>query len=241
MTETALKKDEGTALTEKDVKEYLCPTATKKEIYMFLNIANSYGLNPFKREIHFVKYGNQAGQIIVGYEIYLKRAEATGQLDGWRCWMDGKDTAKIIIHRKDRSKPFEWEVDRAEFDKKQSAWKDMPNFMLKKVCIAQGFRLCFPEQLGGIPYIPEEIVSGEVAYEKPLPLREEQPEQETDADKRRKDGAVKCAELYNTLPEDLQKNIKAMWGEFEDMEINDLVECYKAMKIAKEGANGETA
>ena len=33
----------------------------------------------------------------------------------------------------------------------------MPNFMLKKVAIAQGFRLAFPDELGGLPYLAEEL------------------------------------------------------------------------------------
>lgn len=145
-----------------DIKRYIAPTATDKELFMFLNIAKSYGLNPAKREVHFVKYGNNPGQTIVGYESYLKRAEATGKLDGWDCHIEINPTtkkriAKITIHRKDRSKPFTWEVDEDEFNRQQSTWKAMPNFMLKKVCIAQGFRLCFPDEVGGMPYIPEEL------------------------------------------------------------------------------------
>ena len=41
-------------------------------------------------------------------------------------------------------------------------WKEKPITMIKKVAIAQGFRLCFPEELGGLPYTAEEITSGEV-------------------------------------------------------------------------------
>ena len=29
--------------------------------------------------------------------------------------------------------------------------------MIKKVAMSQGFRLCFPDELGGIPYTQEEI------------------------------------------------------------------------------------
>jgi hypothetical protein len=36
----------------------------------------------------------------------------------------------------------------------------MPAFMLKKVAMAQGFRLCFPDEMGGLPYLPEEINLG---------------------------------------------------------------------------------
>ena len=153
----AVKED---TITATDVKKYIAQNATDKELYMFMGICKSYGLNPLKREIHFVKYGNAAASIIVGYEIYLKRAERTGKLDGWKRWIE-KDNigekAIIEIKRKDQSIPIRWEVYRSEFDKQQSTWKAMPTFMLKKVAIAQGFRLAFPDDLGGMPYIPEEL------------------------------------------------------------------------------------
>jgi hypothetical protein len=65
--------------------------------------------------------------------------------------------AVIEIKRKDFSEPFRWEVYRNEFDKGQANWKTMGTFMLKKVAISQGFRLAFPDELGGMPYIPEEM------------------------------------------------------------------------------------
>jgi len=150
-------------LSKEDVKQYIAPNATDTELYFFMNIAQSYGLNPFKREIHFVKYGNQPGQTIVGYETYIKRAERTGLLDGWSVWVDKDNVGEkaiIEIHRKDRSHPFQWEVYRKEFDKQQSTWKAMPYFMLKKVAMSQGFRLAFPEEVGGMPYTPDEINAG---------------------------------------------------------------------------------
>ena len=156
--ENAVAIKEEMALSIDDVKKFIAPNATDKEPFMFMGIAKSYGLNPLKREIHFVKYGSAPASIIVGYEIYLKRAERTGKLDGWKCWIEG-DKAIIEIKRKDQSIPIKWEVDRKEFDKQQSTWKAMPNFMLKKVAIAQGFRLAFPDELGGLPYLAEELPS----------------------------------------------------------------------------------
>jgi len=148
-------------ITMDDIKKYIAPKATDKELFMFMGISKSYGLNPFKREIHFVKYGDNPASIIVGYEQYLKRADRTGKLDGWSCWIEdsGKPTEKAVIEirRKDQANPIKWEVFRKEFDKNQSTWKSMPTFMLKKVAIAQGFRLAFPDELGGMPYIPEEM------------------------------------------------------------------------------------
>ena len=154
--ENAVAVKEKSEIAVEDVKRFIAPNASDKELFMFMGIAKSFGLNPLKREIHFVKYGNAPASIIVGYEIYLKRAERTGKLDGWKCWIEG-DKAVIEIKRKDQSIPIKWEVDRKEFDKQQSTWKAMPNFMLKKVAIAQGFRLAFPDELGGLPYLAEEL------------------------------------------------------------------------------------
>lgn len=154
-------KKEEPMLSVADVKKFIAPNASEKELFMFMNIAKSYGLNPFKREIHFVKYGTNPASVIVGYESYIKRAEQTGKLDGWKVWIAdmGKpeERAIIEIRRKDFSQPFVWEVYRKEFDSKQANWNRMPSFMLKKVAIAQGFRLAFPSEIGGMPYIPEEL------------------------------------------------------------------------------------
>jgi len=148
-------------LDAETIRKYICATANDREIFLFLNISASYGLNPFKREIHLIKYKDPtiAANIVVGYEVYLKRAEDTHQLEWWRAEasLDGK-TAFCEIKRKDWTQSFMWIVERAEFDKGQASWVKMPRFMLKKVAIAQAFRLMFPKELGGIPYTSEEIV-----------------------------------------------------------------------------------
>lgn len=145
-------------ITEADITKYLCPTATEKEVYMALNIIRSFQLNPFKREVFIIKYGTSPAQVVVGYETYLKRAERTGRLNGFKVELS-EDGQKAIctIHRKDWTEPFVWETDKKEFDKNQSTWKTMGNFMLKKVCMAQAFRIAFPDEMGGLPYLKEEV------------------------------------------------------------------------------------
>jgi phage recombination protein Bet len=144
-------------------------TAAQKDLC--IKTALSWGLNPLKREIHFVAYQGQEPKIVVGYDVYIKRAERTAKLDGWKAWVEGsgKDlVAKIIIYRKDWSRPFEHEVyydEAVQTNYKgevNATWKKMPKFMLKKVVIGQGFRLCFPEEFGGMPYMAEEIGLDEV-------------------------------------------------------------------------------
>lgn len=145
-------------ITREDIRKHFCPLATDQEVALGLAIVKSLSLNPFLREVHFIKYSAKDKMaIVVGYEVYLKRAERTGKLDGWTAGINtAENYAWVKIYRKDWKEPFEWTVNLAEFNKKQSTWNQIPSFMGRKVAIAQGFRLCFPDELGGLPYTQEE-------------------------------------------------------------------------------------
>jgi len=159
-----MKKGEGVVEDfEKIAREYLSLVGQRvpRELAVqFLQICQAFKLNPFKREIYLIPYGNQAN-IIVGYEVYLKRAERSGKLAGWKVWIekdrDGEVKACIRIKRKDWEEPFEHEVYMREYKRDTQIWREKPYTMLKKVAIAQGFRLAFPEELGGIPYTQDEV------------------------------------------------------------------------------------
>lgn len=145
---------------------------SKSEVQQFVEIAQAYGLNPFKREIYVSKFGNNFS-IIVGFETYLKRAERSGKLAGWSVTTTGKinwssiresDMVAIItIHRKDWTEPFVHSVHFSEYVQLKGDgtpnkfWKEKGITMIKKVAMAQGFRLCFPDENGGLPYTSEEI------------------------------------------------------------------------------------
>lgn len=150
------------------VKSYLCAGATKEEIVLFLNQCQMFQLNPFKREIYLIKYGSYPAQIVVGYETYLKRAERSKQWDGMESGIKGSLKKRDLvawakIYRKDWKRPLYHEVDYDEFVKKTKEnevtrfWEKMPKTMLKKVAISQAFRLAFPDEMAGMPYIVEEI------------------------------------------------------------------------------------
>lgn len=55
------------------IRTSLCPTATDSEFLLFVHKAASYGLDPFKNEIFFIKYGQQA-RIQFAAEAYLSKA-----------------------------------------------------------------------------------------------------------------------------------------------------------------------
>lgn len=170
MDDKKLTVIEGGALAlvmdyEKIALEYLESMGMNKlkkgDQIKFLKLCQVFQLNPFLREIYAIPFGNKFN-IIVGYEVYLKRAESSGKLDGWRRWYegtieDGNLKGCIEISRKDWTKPFYHEVDFEEYDLANSIWKSKPKTMIKKVAASQGFRLCFPNELGGIPYTEDEI------------------------------------------------------------------------------------
>lgn len=169
-------------LPEQKLAEFLDIAGVGRELpqekrRQFIEIAKAYCLNPFKREIYCVSYAGNTS-IITGYEVYIKRAERTGLLNGWGVEIKGSGedmSAVITINRKDWTQPFKHEVyfseaaNRTKDGRLNSTWAKMPKFMLKKVAIAQGFRLCFSDELGGMPYTQDEI--GPEAYNKAEPAQ----------------------------------------------------------------------
>ncbi len=160
----------------------LASQLTQEEKLQFIEVAQAFRLNPFKREIHVAVYGEgeyRRMSIVVGYQVYLDRAERTGQLDGWRAWVEGQGEdmkALVEIHRKDWHSPFVHEVYWKEAVQRKrdgtptSFWTKMPKFQLKKVAISQGFRLAFPSELGGMPYDPAELPDAESAVIQDKPI-----------------------------------------------------------------------
>jgi phage recombination protein Bet len=150
----------------------LASNLTKSEVEQFIEIAKGFQLNPFKREIYANKYGDKFS-VIVGFETYIKRAERSGLLNGWHVRVFGSINhqnpmnsdlrAEITIHRRDFEHPFVHDVYYIEYvGRKRDGsitefWRNKPITMIKKVAMAQGFRLCFSDELGGMPYTSEEL------------------------------------------------------------------------------------
>ena len=143
----------------------------QREKELFIEICVMNNLNPFKRDAYITAYGE--GQyrqfaILTGYEVYIRRAEESGLLDGWKVETTGKVSdnslkAIITIYRKNFSHPFVHEVYYAEYVQKTKQgvpnkfWAEKPVTMIKKVAISQGFRLAFNQVVGGLHYTQDEM------------------------------------------------------------------------------------
>lgn len=199
----------------KHVRQYFAPAdATTPDIGFFIAMANSLGLNPWKREIHMVPFYDPTGRrkyaAVVGYEVYIGRAEKSENLDGWETEFDDEDSPSkctITIWRKDWSHEFHHTTYMNEVIKLKkngdpmATWASQPRFQLKKCTIAQGMRMCFPE-CAGLPYTFEEqaIIDQDMTQAMPVDIPEiESAQIEPDLDQRWRD-------FFDTLDETIKKD-----------------------------------
>lgn len=142
----------------------------ENEKNQFIDMCTAFHLNPIKREVHGIKFGSTFN-IVIGYEVYLKRAERTGKLDGFNVEskkMGDEIIATCTIYRKDWTHPFIHSVLLSEYNQKNKMWNEKPITMIKKVATEQAFRLCFPDEMGGLPYGEEELPSENMSESRPI-------------------------------------------------------------------------
>ncbi|MFA5324297.1 MAG: phage recombination protein Bet, partial [Smithella sp.] len=139
------------------IKKYVCPKATDSEAFMFMQLCNLQGLNPFLREAYLIKYGDEAATIITGKDTFTKRADKLPQYDGFKAGIIVVDNSKQCqyregsflapgetllggwaeVFRKDRAHSFRNEVSLEEYARKKkdgslmSNWKSMPATMIR--------------------------------------------------------------------------------------------------------------
>ena len=158
--------NEQNQVTQQLLLDYLKQTNSNlqpNEQAQFLAISKTFNLNPWKREVYAVAYGSgdkRKLSIIVGYEVYLRRAEEFPQYDGYETTFDGEGANMCCtckVYRKDRNHPIGATVFLREYSQGNQMWNTKPRVMLEKVAIATAMRRAFPSQFNGMPYIADEL------------------------------------------------------------------------------------
>ncbi|MGV3060654.1 phage recombination protein Bet [Streptococcus hyovaginalis] len=119
------------------IRKYLDPQgkASDEELAYFIAQAKAQNLNPFTKEIYFIKYGNQPAQIVTAKAAFEKKADSHPQFDGSESGVIYEQNGEIKrsngafipkgadilggwakVYRKDRSHPTEIEVSFEEYD-----------------------------------------------------------------------------------------------------------------------------
>lgn len=138
--------------------------ATSDELELFVAVCKRTGLDPFLRQIYFVKYGG-AVSIQVSIDGYRVQAERSGKYAGqigpqwcgpdgvWSdVWLeDGPPTAaRVGVLRSDFAHPI-WAVCRFKsYVKQTDFWRQMPDQMIGKCAESLAFRKAFPRELMGL-------------------------------------------------------------------------------------------
>ena len=153
------------------VRDMCAQNCTDNEFLLLMQLAKTYQLDPFAKQIWAVKYpGAPAAAIFCGRDGFLAIAHRSGQFDGMESGTRTDETGGLVgwckVYRKDASRPFSVEVSASEYTQKNKQgevtrfWREKPKTMIQKVAEAQCLRRAF--SISGL-YSPEEIDTGDRA------------------------------------------------------------------------------
>lgn len=158
--------DDQTLATLRDT---VAKGATPTELAMFCQFAKATGLNPFKKEIWFIKGNDGRIQMMTGINGFWTLANSFAEFDGAEGglidsegnWVKSVTGSNFIgawcrVYRKDRRIAMEGEAMLADYHKGFGLWKTAPRIMIRKVAESIALRKAFPQQLNGL-YTAEEM------------------------------------------------------------------------------------
>ena len=164
---------DGQVLTADTVRNYLVSgngNVTDQEVVMFIELCKAQHLNPFIREAYLIKFGSAPANIVVGKDVFVKRAYRNPDYEGMRAGIVVVDKTGDVKERegslkapgetliggwcevyiKNKKHPIKSIVSLEEYSKAQSTWKSMPMVMIRKVAMVTALREAFPEDLQGM-------------------------------------------------------------------------------------------
>jgi phage recombination protein Bet len=130
---------------------------TDNEFNLLLYQAKVLKLDPLRKQIWAVKYGDSPALIFVGRDGFLQIAHRSGQFNGMESGVTGEPGNLMgwaKVYRKDMDHPFSVEVNESEYTTGKGNWSKMPRTMIQKVAESQALRRAFA--ISGV-YSPEEM------------------------------------------------------------------------------------
>lgn len=164
-------------ITADDVRGVLgAPTATDNEIRMFFELCKAQRLDPFIKEAYIIKYGDNPATLVVGKDVYTKRAQANPRFKGMRAGitftrpdgvLDRREGSMLLpgedilggwcaVYVEGYEHPIKDEVSFLEYagytkeGKLNRQWRAKPATMIRKVAIVHALREAFPDDFQGL-------------------------------------------------------------------------------------------
>lgn len=166
---------ETVKLSPEIIRSYLVSgngAVTDQEVVVFLNLCRFQHLNPFLKEAYLIKFGTQPATMVIGKEVFTKRAFANPKFAGHSAGVvvlkeDGTMENRVgtIVLRNEELiggwakvyltgyiQPIEITASFDEYclkrdGKPMSNWATKPATMIRKVALVQALREAFPKEL----------------------------------------------------------------------------------------------
>jgi phage recombination protein Bet len=180
---------EKVKLSPSMIRSYLVSgggNVSDQEVMMFLSLCKFQHLNPFLREAYLIKFGSSPATMVVGKDVFTKRARRNPDYVGKEAGIIVQEieTGKIIeregtfyikseeklvggwakVHIKGYDVPeyaavsFEEYAGRKANGELNNQWATKPATMIRKVALVHALREAFPEEMTGM-YAPEEVAA----------------------------------------------------------------------------------
>ena len=160
------------------VKRTIAKGASDDELALFVQQCNRTGLDPFSKQIYWIKRGGNAS-IQVSIDGFRVIADRSGELDGQEVHWCGPDGAwvdvwlakeppaasRVLVYRKGCQRPFPGVARWAEYNAGGNMWSKMPATMIAKCAESLALRKAFPQELSGL-YTTDEMGQAEGAPER---------------------------------------------------------------------------
>ncbi|WP_077744366.1 phage recombination protein Bet, partial [Clostridioides difficile] len=202
--------ESGQILDYMTVKNYLVSgngNVTDQEVLMFIELCKAQKLNPFIKEAYLIKFGNSPANIVVGKDVFVKRANKNPNFEGMKAGIVTVNKNGEIFEREGSLKlpqeeliggwcevsvrgmkfPIKSVVSLEEYSKSQATWKQMPCVMIRKCAIVTALREAFPEDLQGLYDSAEIKTVPDKLPQKPIEIGKASPSQ--------KQGILKLASM----------------------------------------------
>ncbi|MFZ9885830.1 MAG: RecT family recombinase, partial [Ilumatobacteraceae bacterium] len=213
---------------------------------LFLAICQRTGLDPFSRQIFFVKRGG-VGQTTLSIDGFRLVAERTGKYCGqagpfwcgddgeWRdVWLKNEPpaAAKVGVYRDGFKEPLWAVANFSAYNANSPIWRKMSALMLAKCAESLALRRAFPMELSGL-YSQEEMDQAEVtSVINVTPVAQQKPQAQVEQPL--ENVMLKAFKSLNITLEELEEATGKKQADWNDKDIANMRDIYSAIKKGAE-------